>query len=66
MEEQIKELEGYTVSTRETQRKFAGRFLVASIGTFVIAFVIVYFYFFPPTWRERLIYFLPLLLFPVV
>lgn len=66
LEEEILELENYTLCTRESHRKFAGRFLVVSIGTFVVAFIIFYLYFYPPTWVDRLLYSTPLLVFPFV
>jgi len=64
LEEKIKKREAFTVSTQARQKRLIGNFLVISIGLYVIAFIVFYFVFFPPTWNERIIYSTPLLVFP--
>uniref|UniRef100_A0A336LNE8 Endoplasmic reticulum junction formation protein lunapark n=1 Tax=Culicoides sonorensis TaxID=179676 RepID=A0A336LNE8_CULSO len=66
LDEKIKSIEAYTVSTEEKQKRFIGQFLVISIGFYVISFVVFYFLFFPPTWEKRIVYSTPLLIFPIV
>ncbi|XP_055598896.1 endoplasmic reticulum junction formation protein lunapark-B [Uranotaenia lowii] len=66
LEEQIKDIEAYTISTQAQQKRFVGNFLVVSIGLYVIAFLVFYFVFFPPTWNERIIHSLPLLISPMI
>lgn len=66
LEEKIKDLEAYTVSTQEKQKRLIGNFLVISIGLYVISFLVFYFVFFPPTWEKRVVYSTPLLVFPIL
>jgi hypothetical protein len=64
IEENIKKLEAYTVSTQQRQKRFVGNLLITSIGIYVVAFIVFYFAFFPPTWEKRILHSIPLLLFP--
>uniref|UniRef100_A0A182Q1I5 Endoplasmic reticulum junction formation protein lunapark n=1 Tax=Anopheles farauti TaxID=69004 RepID=A0A182Q1I5_9DIPT len=66
LEEKIKSLEEYTISTQERRKRFVGRFLVTSIALYVIGSLIFYFVFFPPTWNERIVYSVPLLICPIL
>lgn len=66
LEEKIKKIEEFSASTQERQRRYVGNILVISIGLYVIAFVVFYFLFFPPTWLKRALYSTPLLVFPFV
>lgn len=66
LEEKISDLEAYTISTQERQKRFVANFLVISIGLYVISFAVFYFVFFPPTWNERIIHSLPLLICPMI
>lgn len=66
LEDDIRGIEEYTIDTQERQRRYVGNFLIISIGLYVIGFIIFYFLFFPPTWKQRIIYSTPLLLFPIV
>lgn len=66
LETKIKDIESYSISTQERQKRFVGNFLVFSIGLYVIASVIFYFAFFPTKWSKRIIYSTPLLIFPIL
>uniref|UniRef100_A0A1B0BNG4 Endoplasmic reticulum junction formation protein lunapark n=1 Tax=Glossina palpalis gambiensis TaxID=67801 RepID=A0A1B0BNG4_9MUSC len=66
LHEQIESLEKYTFNTQEQKKRFVGNFLAVSIGVYVVAFAIFYFAYFPSTWSDRLLYSLPLFIFPVV
>uniref|UniRef100_A0A182RJ89 Endoplasmic reticulum junction formation protein lunapark n=1 Tax=Anopheles funestus TaxID=62324 RepID=A0A182RJ89_ANOFN len=66
LEEKIKSLEAYTISTQERRKRFVGRFLVTSIVLYVVASLIFYFVFFPPTWSERIVHSVPLLICPIL
>ncbi|XP_011192962.1 endoplasmic reticulum junction formation protein lunapark-A [Zeugodacus cucurbitae] len=66
LEEKITQIEKYTLNTQEQKRRIVGNFLATSIGIYVIAFIVFYFVYFPPTWRERIVYSVPLLLFPII
>lgn len=66
LDEKIRSIEEFSISTQERQKRFVGNFLVISIGLYVISFAVFYFLFFPPTWLGRIAYTTPLLLFPIV
>ncbi|XP_075167166.1 zinc-ribbon metal-binding protein lunapark [Haematobia irritans] len=66
LQEKIDTLENFTYNTQEQKKRIVGNFLAASIGIYVIAFAVFYFVYFPPTWRDRIIYSIPLLLFPII
>ncbi|KAM7345814.1 zinc-ribbon metal-binding protein lunapark [Cochliomyia hominivorax] len=66
LQEKIDTLETFTVNTQEQKKRIVSNFLAVSVGVYVIAFVAFYFIYFPPTWQERLVYFIPLLLFPII
>ncbi|KAI8127563.1 Protein lunapark-B [Lucilia cuprina] len=66
LQEKIDTLETFTVNTQEQKKRIVGNFLAVSIGVYVIAFAVFYFVYFPPTWQERIVYFVPLLLFPII
>lgn len=66
LEQDIKDIEEYSVSTQAQQKRFVGNFLVISIGLYVIGFIIFYFVFFPPTWTERITYSVPMLIIPLL
>lgn len=66
LENEIKGIEEYSVSTQEKQKRYVGNFLVISIGFYVLGFCIFYFACFPPYWTQRILYSLPLLIFPIV
>lgn len=66
LEEKIRDIEAYTITTQQRQKRFVANFLVISIGLYVISFAVFYFVFFPPTWNERIIHSLPLLICPMI
>lgn len=66
LEEKIKDIETYTITTQERQKRFVGNFLVVSIVLYVLSSLVFYFAFFPPTWNERIIHSLPLLICPMI
>ncbi|XP_073847509.1 zinc-ribbon metal-binding protein lunapark [Musca autumnalis] len=66
LQEKIDELEDFTYNTQEKKKRIVGNFLAISIGIYIIAFAAFYFIYFPPTWRDRIIYSIPLLLFPII
>lgn len=66
LEEEIKDIEEYTLSTQIQQKRYVGNFLLISIGLYIIGFIVFYFLFFPPTWMERITYSVPLLIFPML
>ncbi|XP_037035624.1 endoplasmic reticulum junction formation protein lunapark-B isoform X2 [Bradysia coprophila] len=61
LEEDIKEAEALTISTKEKQRRFIVNLYLVSIGLLVIGCLLYYFYFLPPTWSKRIVYTIPLL-----
>lgn len=66
LDTKIKDIENFSISTQERQKRFVGNFLVISIGLYVISSIIFFFAFFPSTWSKRIIYSTPLLIFPIL
>ncbi|KAH8261524.1 hypothetical protein KR044_010578, partial [Drosophila immigrans] len=63
---QIQELEKYVINTQERKRRFVTNFVGFTIGVYIVGFALWYFFYFPPTMQERIMYLVPLLLFPVL
>ncbi|ALC42584.1 CG8735 [Drosophila busckii] len=63
---QIKQIETYMVNTQESKRRFVANFVGFTIGVYIIGFALWYFFYFPPTMQERIMYLVPLLLFPIL
>lgn len=66
LDTKIKDIENFSISTQERQKRFVGNFLVISIGLYVISSIIFFYAFFPSTWSKRIIYSTPLLIFPIL
>ncbi|KAJ6632726.1 Endoplasmic reticulum junction formation protein lunapark-B, partial [Pseudolycoriella hygida] len=60
LEDDIKEAEALTISTKEKQRRFIVNLYLVSIGLLVLGCLAYYFYFLPPTWSKRILYAAPL------
>ncbi|EDW02726.1 endoplasmic reticulum junction formation protein lunapark-A [Drosophila grimshawi] len=63
---QIQELEKYVINTQERKRRFVTNFVGFTIGAYIVGFALFYFFYFPPTMNERIMYLVPLLLFPLL
>ncbi|XP_030558406.1 endoplasmic reticulum junction formation protein lunapark-A [Drosophila novamexicana] len=63
---QIQDLEKYVINTQERKRRFVSNFVGFTIGAYIVGFALWYFFYFPPTMQERIMYLVPLLLFPVL
>uniref|UniRef100_A0A6B2ECD9 Endoplasmic reticulum junction formation protein lunapark n=1 Tax=Phlebotomus kandelakii TaxID=1109342 RepID=A0A6B2ECD9_9DIPT len=66
LEKRINDIESYSIETQKRQKRLVGNFIVSSLGIFIVGFGLFYFFFFPPTWTERILYSLPLLCIPVL
>lgn len=66
LEKDITDIEKYRTNTEQRQRRIVGQLIVYSVGAYVLAAAIFYFYWFPSTLREQLICIAPLLLFPIL
>uniref|UniRef100_A0A1B0CWJ4 Endoplasmic reticulum junction formation protein lunapark n=1 Tax=Lutzomyia longipalpis TaxID=7200 RepID=A0A1B0CWJ4_LUTLO len=66
LEKKISEIENYSIETQKRQKRLVGNFIVGSFGIFIVCFGVFYFFFFPETWTERILYSWPLLCFPIV
>lgn len=62
----ITSIEKYRTNTEQRQRRIVGQLIVYSVGLYVLAAVLFYFYWFPNTLKEQLICVTPLLLFPIL
>ncbi|XP_034478834.1 endoplasmic reticulum junction formation protein lunapark-B [Drosophila innubila] len=63
---QIQELEKNVIYTQDRKRRFVTNFVGFTIGVYIVGFALWYFFYFPPTMQERIMYLVPLLLFPVL
>ncbi|KAK3930567.1 Endoplasmic reticulum junction formation protein lunapark-B [Frankliniella fusca] len=66
LEKEITSIEKYRTSTEQRQRRIVGQLVVYSVGFYVLASALFYFYWFPSTLREQLYCITPLLLFPIL
>ncbi|XP_045207608.2 endoplasmic reticulum junction formation protein lunapark-B-like [Mercenaria mercenaria] len=66
LDQDIKRLEQFKRKNQERQKWFIAKLLLYSILLYVVSALVFYFYYFPEKWKERLLYSVPLLLFPVV
>ncbi|XP_017784250.1 PREDICTED: protein lunapark-B [Nicrophorus vespilloides] len=65
LDKEIKSIEDFRRNTLERHKKIVGHFLIFSIGVYVVSCFLFYFYFYSPNIKERIFYFLPLLVAPV-
>ncbi|XP_039297443.1 endoplasmic reticulum junction formation protein lunapark isoform X2 [Nilaparvata lugens] len=66
IEEQIIKIEKTRQVTEEEQRRVIGKLFIYSVGAYILALALFYFFFFPATVRARLFYTVPLIIFPVI
>ncbi|KAH8389870.1 hypothetical protein KR200_002977, partial [Drosophila serrata] len=66
LQTQIQALEKYMINTEERKRRFVTNFVGFTIGAYIVGFGLWYFFYFPPTLQECIVYLVPLLLFPIV
>ncbi|RZC37065.1 lunapark, partial [Asbolus verrucosus] len=66
LENEIQSIEEFRRSTEQTQKKMVGRFIFISVCVYCITALIFYFYFFPASAYERIIYIIPLIILPVL
>ena len=64
--QEIDKLEGSRKKHQERQRRLIATLILYSILTYIGGALVFYFYFFPEKWKERFLYSLPLLVFPLV
>ena len=56
LEDKIRDIEEYSLSTQERKRKLVSYFLFISIGLYIFAAVVFCLFFFPPNFKDRIIY----------
>lgn len=66
LEQEINKLDGFRKKNQERQKRLIATLLLYSILSYIIAALVFYFYYFPDKWKERFLYSLPLLVFPLV
>lgn len=66
LDTEIKSIEEYGKNTENAHKKIAGRFVLISVFVYVVTALIFYFYFFPESLYERVVYVLPLIAAPLV
>ncbi|KAH3704298.1 endoplasmic reticulum junction formation protein lunapark-B-like [Dreissena polymorpha] len=63
---EVSRLEKFKRQNQERQKWFIAKLLLYSILSYIAAALVFYFYYFPDKWKDRLLYSVPLLLFPLV
>lgn len=66
LDKEIKSIEEYRRNTEQTQKRIVGRFIVISVGIYLLTAFLYYFYYFPANFYDRLLYIIPLILAPVI
>ncbi|XP_033732993.1 endoplasmic reticulum junction formation protein lunapark-B-like [Pecten maximus] len=66
IEKDITRLQKFRLRNQQQQKKFIGCLILYSIVLYIIAALVIYFVYFPPDWKNRLIYSSPLLVFPML
>lgn len=66
LDKNIKEIESYGLSTEQRHKKIVGTLIAYSVILYIIAALTCYFYFFPTSPYDQLIYVTPLLIFPIL
>ncbi|XP_060078070.1 endoplasmic reticulum junction formation protein lunapark-B-like isoform X1 [Ylistrum balloti] len=66
IEKDITRLQKFRLHNQQQQKKFIGCLILYSIVLYIIAALVIYFVYFPPDWKNRLLYSSPLLIFPVL
>jgi len=64
--QEIKKLEQFRRENQERQKWFIAKLLLYSILMYIVSALVFYLYYFPEKWKERLLYSIPLLLFPLM
>ena len=54
------------MTTQAWEKRLVGYLIFYSIVFYVVVMLVLFFLFFPPTWKERIIYSIPLLAFPLL
>ncbi|KAF2895732.1 hypothetical protein ILUMI_10436 [Ignelater luminosus] len=66
IDKEIKTIEEYRKNTEQTHKRIVGRFIVISVGVYLVTAFLFYFYYFPANFYDRLFYIIPLILAPVI
>ncbi|WAR04305.1 LNPB-like protein, partial [Mya arenaria] len=66
IDQEVTRLEKFKRQNQERQKWFIAKLLLYSILSYIAAALVFYFYYFPDKWKDRLLYSIPLLLFPAV
>ncbi|XP_033208211.1 endoplasmic reticulum junction formation protein lunapark-B isoform X2 [Belonocnema kinseyi] len=66
LDKKIKDIEKYGLFTEQRHKKIVGTLIAYSVILYIIAALTCYFYFFPTSPYDQLIYVTPLLIFPIL
>ncbi|KAH8245868.1 hypothetical protein KR038_008773, partial [Drosophila bunnanda] len=65
LQTQIQALEKYMINTEERKRRFVTNFVGFTIGAYIVGFGLWYFFYYPLTPQELIVYLVQVLLFPI-
>lgn len=60
LDKEIKAIEDFRKDTEQSHKRIVGRFVVVSVGVYLITACVFYFYFFPDSFYDRILGVLPL------
>ncbi|XP_028416634.1 endoplasmic reticulum junction formation protein lunapark-B-like [Dendronephthya gigantea] len=66
LQEQLHKLESARQKDEQFYQRFIGRLMFYSIMLYIVSAVVMYFYYFPKQWKDRITRILPLLIFPLI
>lgn len=66
IETEIKAIEDFRRNTELTHKRIVGRFVMISVGFYLLTAFLFYFYYFPANIYDQLFYIIPLILAPVI
>ncbi|KAF5307474.1 hypothetical protein FQR65_LT06829 [Abscondita terminalis] len=66
IDKEIKDIEEFRRNTEQAHKRIVGRFVVLSVGFYLLTAGLFYFYYFPANFYDQLFYIIPLILAPVI
>ncbi|KAK4884161.1 hypothetical protein RN001_000432 [Aquatica leii] len=66
IDKEIKSIEEFRRTTEQTHKRIVGRFVIISVGFYLVTAALFYFYYFPANFYDQLFYVIPLILAPVI
>ncbi|XP_064611581.1 endoplasmic reticulum junction formation protein lunapark-B-like isoform X2 [Liolophura sinensis] len=66
IDKRVTELQKFRWRNQQLKKQYIGSLILYSIVIYILAALVFFFYYLPDTWKDRVIYSTPLLIFPVI